>query len=63
MSIKDYRLMSMGEPTDEMLHVSMTQVADSARKSSENAQKVLQQKMQDTIAEIRCHKQMAATSI
>jgi hypothetical protein len=52
----------MGEPTDEMLHVLMTQVTDSARKSSENAQKVLQQKMQDTIAEIRCYK-MAATSI
>ena len=47
---------SMEEPTDEMLHELMEQVADSARKSFINAQRVLQQKMQETIAEIRRRK-------
>ena len=37
MSIKDYRLTSMEEPTDAMLHELMSQVATSARQSSANA--------------------------
>ena len=37
MGIKDYRLTSMEEPSDEILHELMEQVADSARKSAENA--------------------------
>jgi hypothetical protein len=56
MTIKEYRLTSMEEPTDEMLHELMEQVADSARKSFINAQRVLQEKMQETIAEIRRRK-------
>ena len=44
-----YRLTSTEEPTDEMLQSIMEQVAISARKSTENANRVLQQKMKDTI--------------
>ena len=53
MSIKDYRLTSMEEPSDEILHELMEQVAETARKSSARAAHVLQTKMQDTIASIR----------
>ena len=53
MSIKDYRLTSMEEPTDAMLHELMSQVATSARQSSANAKQVLQRKMQETIELIR----------
>ena len=53
MSIKDYRLTSMEEPSDEILHELMEQVAETARKSSARAARVLQTKMQDTIATIR----------
>lgn len=48
-----YRLTSTEEPTDEMLHSIMEQVAVSARKSTANANRVLQQKMNDTIEMIR----------
>lgn len=53
MSIKDYRLTSMEEPTDAMLYELMRQVKQSACESSANAQRVLEQKMQDTIKLIR----------
>ncbi len=59
--IRDYRLTSMEEPSDEILHELMEQVADSARKSAENARRVLAGKMQETIAEIRRHKGAAST--
>ena len=52
MSIKDYRLTSMEEPSGEILHELMEQVAETARKSSARAARVLQTKMQDTIASI-----------
>lgn len=35
--LHSYRLSSMEEPTDEMLHAIMEQVAESARRSSEKA--------------------------
>ena len=53
MSIKDYRLTSMEEPTDALLHELMSQVVTSARQSSANAKQVLQRKMQETIELIR----------
>ena len=56
MNIKEYRLTSMEEPSDEILHHLMEQVADSARLSSANANRVLQNKMQETIAIIRKQK-------
>ena len=43
----------MEEPSDEILHELMEQVAETARKSSARAARVLQTKMQDTIASIR----------
>ena len=47
MSIREYRLTSMEEPSDEILHQLMEQVAESARQSSANAKRVLQEKMQE----------------
>lgn len=57
MDIKDYRLTSMEEPTDAMLHELMSQVASSARRSSANSKQVLQRKMQKTIEQIRQQRQ------
>lgn len=57
MSIKDYRLTSMEEPSDELLHELMEQVAETARKSSARAALVLQTKLQETITSIRMNRQ------
>lgn len=59
MDIKDYRLSSMDEPSDEFLHEIMEQVAESARQSSANANRVLQQKMAETVALIKSNRQAA----
>lgn len=59
MDIKDYRLSSMDEPSDEFLHEIMEQVAESARQSSANANRVLQQKMEETVALIKSNRQAA----
>ncbi len=53
MDITGYRLSSTEEPTDEMLHELMSQVAESARESSANVKLVLQRKMQETIEEMK----------
>ena len=53
MDITDYRLTSMEEPTDEQLHELMKQVAESARESSANARRVLQEMMDKTVEKIR----------
>ena len=53
MDITDYRLTSMEEPTDEQLHELMKQVAESARESSANARRVLQERMEATAERIR----------
>lgn len=60
MGIKEYRLTSMEEPSDEILHELMEQVAESARQSSASAKRVLQEKMQETINMIRNQKQVEA---
>ena len=52
MDITTYRLTSMEEPSDDILMELMEQVADSARKSSANASRVLEEMMQATIAKI-----------
>lgn len=59
MDIKDYRLSSMDEPSDEFLHEIMEQVAESARQSSANANRVLQKKMEETVALIKSNRQAA----
>ncbi len=61
MNIKEYRLTSMAEPTDELLHELMSQVADSARESSANAKLTLQRKMQETIDLIKKQRQASQT--
>lgn len=53
MDIRNYRLTSMEEPTDEMQHELMRQVAESARQSTINANKVLQDKFEETREQIR----------
>lgn len=53
MDIRNYRSTSMQEPTDEMLHELMRQVAESARQSTINANKVLQEKMRETMELVR----------
>ncbi len=63
MSIKEYRLTSMEEPTDEMLYELMSQVAASARQSSAKAQIVLKEKMQETISQIRRQRQNLSFNI
>ena len=45
--LKDYRLNSMEEPTDEQLHALMEKVAEDARRQSANAKKVLERMMQE----------------
>ena len=45
---KKYRLTSMEEPTDEMLHELMEDVAKSARESSAKAAAVLQRRLSET---------------
>ena len=62
MSIKEYRLTSMEEPTDAMLHELMYQVACSSRQSSYNAKQVLKQKMQETIELIQKQRQTLSTN-
>ena len=57
MNITDYRLTSMEEPSDEMLHELMEQVAASARQSSAHAEHVLQEKMRATINTIKNNRQ------
>ena len=42
MNIKEYRLTSTEEQSDEILHELMRQVAESARNSSERAEQALQ---------------------
>lgn len=49
MGIKEYRLTSMEEPSDDLLNELMAQVAESAQQSSANAKLVLRRKMQETI--------------
>ena len=49
----------MEEPSDELLHELMEQVAESARRSSANAKRVLQKKMADTMAAVRKQRQVA----
>lgn len=46
--LKDYRLNSMEESTDEQLHALMEKVAEDARKQSANAKKVLECMMRKT---------------
>lgn len=50
--LRSYRLTSMEEPTDEMLHAIMEKVAVAARESSASAENAKRRMMSETIAKI-----------
>lgn len=62
MGIKEYRLTSMEEPSDDLLNELMAQVAKSAQQSSANAKLVLRRKMQETIDLINRQRQDPTTT-
>ncbi len=62
MGIKEYRLTSMEEPSDDLLNELMAQVAKSAQQSSANAKLVLRRKMQETIDLINRQRQNPTTT-
>lgn len=45
--LRSYRLSSLEDPTDEMLHAIMEQVAESARKSSEAVRKEIARRFEE----------------
>lgn len=51
--LRSYRLTSMDEPTDEMLHAIMEKVAAAARKSSARAEEAKRRMFAETVAKIR----------
>lgn len=51
--LRSYRLTSMDEPTDEMLHAIMEKVAAAARKSSARAEEAKRSMFAETVAKIR----------
>lgn len=51
--LRSYRLTSMDEPTDEMLHAIMEKVAAAARKSSVRAEEAKRRMFAETVAKIR----------
>lgn len=58
MNITEYRLNSMDEPFDELLHELMEQVAETARQSTANANRILRQKLEETIELIKSNRQI-----
>ncbi len=62
MGIKEYRLTSLEEPSDDLLNELMAQVAESAQQSSANAKLVLRRKMQETIDLINRQRQNPTTT-
>jgi predicted site-specific integrase-resolvase len=52
MKLNSYRLNSMEEPSDELLHQLMEKVAIEARKSSHNAKMELKRRMKETAKKI-----------
>ncbi len=51
--LRSYRLTSMEEPTDEMLHAIMEQVAESARESSRRVAEFKRRMLERTRTNIR----------
>lgn len=58
--LRSYRLTSMEEPSDEMLHAIMEQVAEAARESTKRAEAVMQRMLEETIAKIKKQKALAS---
>lgn len=57
--LRSYRLTSMEEPTDEMLHALMEKVAIAARESSARAENAKRRMMAETIAKISRNRTVA----
>lgn len=58
--LRSYRLTSMEEPSDEMLHAIMEQVAEAARESTKRAEAAMQRMLEETIAKIKEQKALAS---
>ena len=58
--LRSYRLTSMEEPSDEMLHAIMEQVAEAARESTKRAEAAMQRMLEETIAKIKKQKALAS---
>lgn len=54
--LRSYRLTSMEEPTDEMLHAIMEKVAESARKSTARAEEAKRRMLAETASLIKKHR-------
>ena len=52
-TLRSYRLTSMEEPTDEMLHAIMEQVAEAARESTKRVEDFKRKMMERTRANIQ----------
>lgn len=57
--LKSYRLTSMEEPTDEMLHAIMEKVAEAARQSSVRAEETKRKMLAETFNIIKQHRAAA----
>lgn len=55
-SLRSFRLNSLDEPTDDMLHAIMEQVGEAAKESTKRAKQTLQRMFEETDAEIRALK-------
>lgn len=58
--LRSYRLTSMEEPSDEMLHAIMEQVAEAARESTKRAEAAMRRMLEETIAKIKEQKALAS---
>lgn len=58
-ALRSYRLTSLEEPTDEMLHAIMEKVAEAARESSAKVKEFKSRMMAETIARIKHNREIA----
>lgn len=58
--LRSYRLTSMEEPTDEMLHAIMEKVAVSARKSTRRAEEAKRRMFAEMVRRIKQNRTTAA---
>ena len=57
--LRSYRLTSLEEPTDEMLHAIMEKVADAARKSTVRAEEAKRRMLAETARRIKQNRAVA----
>ena len=57
--LRSYRLTSLEEPTDEMLHAIMEKVADAARKSTARAEEAKRRMLAETARRIKQNRAVA----